>query len=80
MMDVQFQDMRQRHWQEAQEATVRNEEAHKANVKLFAEMFLSLGADCIKVAGSSRHDAEFAEARGLAANRWSRLLDQEAQI
>jgi hypothetical protein len=34
-------------------------------------MFLSLGPDCLKLAGS-RHDAELAEAKGLAAARWER--------
>ena len=42
-------------------------------------MFLSLGADCIKVAGS-RHDAELIEARGLAAHKWEQLLGMEQQI
>ncbi len=80
MISPDLRDLVQRDLQAAQEAAVRNEEAHKANVKLFAEMFLSLGADCIKVAGSSRHDAELAEARGLAAYRWEQLLGMEQQI
>jgi hypothetical protein len=46
------------------------EEAHKANVSLFTKVFLSLGAAAIKVVGSS-HDAELAEAKGLAAARWN---------
>ncbi len=42
-------------------------------------MFLSRGADAIKVAGTA-HDTELAEARALAAAEWSGLLDMEAQI
>ena len=80
MMTQDFQDRLQRDRQAAQEAAVRNEEARKANVELLTKMFLSLGADCIKVASSSRHDAELAEARGLAAHRWEQLLGMEQQI
>jgi hypothetical protein len=42
-------------------------------------LFLGLGADCVKLDGS-RHDAEWAEAKALAAHRWSRLLDLEGQV
>jgi hypothetical protein len=40
---------------------------------------LGLGVDAIKAAGSS-HDQELAEARALAADRWLKLLDLEAQV
>ena len=42
-------------------------------------MFLSLGADCIKIA-TTRHDAELAGAKGLAGSRWEQLLNLESQI
>jgi hypothetical protein len=49
-------------------------------VALFERMFLALGADVIKIAEGTRHDAELAEARGLAAHRWNQLLSMEAQV
>jgi hypothetical protein len=49
------------------------------NVQLFAAMFLSLGPDVLKLTGTA-HDQGLLEARGLAAHRWSRLLDLEAQV
>jgi hypothetical protein len=61
------------------EQAAQAEEARKKNIQVFVQMLLGLGPDCIKVAGSN-HDAELAEARGLAANRWSALLDLEAQV
>jgi hypothetical protein len=40
--------------------------ASRDNVRLFAEMLLSLGPDCLKLAGT-RHDAELAKAKAIAA-------------
>jgi hypothetical protein len=65
--------------QEAAEQAAANERARKQNVELFTRMWLSLGPDCIKVAGT-RHDAELAEAKGLAASRWNQLLGMEQQV
>jgi hypothetical protein len=42
--------------------------------------WLSLGADILKVAGSNLHNAELAEAQGLAAARWNGLVGMESQI
>lgn len=60
-------------------ATGEFERARKNNVETFTRMWLSLGADVIKAAGSS-HQEEIAEALGIAASRWSQLLELEAQI
>lgn len=65
--------------QEMAKRAARNEAARKQNIELITKMFLSLGADCIKVTGS-RHDAELAEARGLATHRWSQLLGMEQKV
>ena len=64
--------------QEMAKRAARNEAACKQNIELITKMFLSLGADCIKVT-SSRHDAELAEA-GLATHRWSQLLGMEQKV
>jgi hypothetical protein len=75
-------DWRQREQQQRQQMEEQQREAEHAsrrNVEVFERMFLSLGVDAIKAAGSS-HDSELAEARALAADRWSRLLDLEAQV
>jgi hypothetical protein len=55
------------------------DQTRRKNVETFERMWLSLGADVI-TAASSQHQAEVAEALGLVAGRWSRLLDAEAQI
>lgn len=68
-----------RHQQEMAEQAAASERARVQNVNRFVEMWLSLGVDCIRAAGSS-HQPELAEALGLATNRWSRLLDAEAQV
>jgi hypothetical protein len=67
---------RQREMEEQQR---EYERGSRRNVEVFTKMFLGLGVDAIKAAGSS-HDAELAEARALAADRWSKFLDLEAQI
>lgn len=41
-------------------------------------MFLSLGASVVKLDGSA-HEAELAEAKGLAVHAWSRLFALEAE-
>ena len=66
-------------WAEAQKQQEEFEQAHQRNVTTFTRMFLSLGADCTKIAGTA-HDAELAEAKGIAASRWEQLLGMEAQI
>jgi hypothetical protein len=77
--ELQQRDAAVQAQQELRKRAAAAEEAHKSNVSLFERMFLSLGSDAIKVAGSS-HDAELAEARALAAGRWGKLLDLEAQV
>lgn len=72
------EDLYEKTAREIREAAARNEAARKSNVELFVKMFLGLGVDAIKVAGSG-YDAELAEARGLAGHRWSKLLDADAQ-
>jgi hypothetical protein len=62
-------DQRQREVAEQQAA---NDRGRRQNVEMFTTMFLGLGADVIKLAGS-RHDEELAEAKALAASRWDRL-------
>lgn len=64
--------------QQMQEAAANAERGRKQNIEIFTRLFLSLGADCVKVA-SSNFDGELAEARSLASYRWNRLLDLEAQ-
>jgi hypothetical protein len=65
---------------EIAEQTAADERAYRQNVGRFVEMFLSLGPDCIRIADGTRHDAELAEAKGLAAWRWNQLLGMEQQI
>lgn len=65
--------------QQMQEAAANAERIRKENIEVFTKLFLSLGPDVIRVAGSS-YDPQLAEARGLASHRWGRLLDLEAQI
>jgi hypothetical protein len=55
------------------------EEGRRTNVALFERMWLSLGGDVLKLDGT-RHDAELAEARGLAMSRWNQLLSLEQQV
>jgi hypothetical protein len=71
-------DQYELHAQQMQEAAANAERARKQNIETFTKMWLTLGADVVKVAGTA-HDSELAEAKGLAAWRWSRLLDMESQ-
>jgi hypothetical protein len=64
---------------EMQEQAAAGERAYRSNVNRFVEMWLTLGSDVTKLLGT-RHDAALAEARGLAASRWGRLHDMEAQV
>jgi hypothetical protein len=61
------------------EQAAASERAYRSNVNRFVEMFLTLGADAVKVAGNN-HDQELNEAKGLAAWRWNQQLELEAQI
>ena len=72
-------DLVERHQREMAEQAAAGERARVANVQRFVEMWLTLGVDCIRAAGSG-HQPEIAEALGLATNRWGRLLDVEAQV
>jgi hypothetical protein len=77
---VQQQDavaMRQRQMQEQARA---DEEAYKKNVLRFCEMYLTLGPDVTKLATSTRFDGALREACGIAANKWSQLLEKEEQV
>jgi hypothetical protein len=65
--------------QQQQEQAAAAERARKRNVETFTQMWLTLGQDCIPAAGS-QHQAEVAEALGLATHRWGRLLDMEQQV
>jgi hypothetical protein len=67
---------RQREMEEQQREFER---ARVRNVQRFTQMWLSLGPDCIRAAGSG-HQPEIAEALGLATHRWGRLLDMEQQV
>jgi hypothetical protein len=62
-----------------QEQAAAAEAARKANVNRFVELWLTLGVDLLKVAGSNRHTAELQEAQGIAAARWNQLIGMEAQ-
>jgi hypothetical protein len=55
------------------------EVGRRKNIAILETMWLSLGPDVLKFEGT-RHDAELAEARGLAMSRWARLLDLDAQV
>jgi hypothetical protein len=61
------------------EEAAAGERARISNVQRFAQMFLSLGSDVVKIGGTA-HDSELAEAKGLAAGRWMRLHDWEAEV
>ena len=67
------------YWQEANKQQQEFEQAHQTNVRLFAEMFLSLGPDCLKL-GGNRHDGELLEAKAIAAARWEQLFNLEQQV
>jgi len=72
------QDAYEARHRELAEQAAAGERARVANVQRFTQMWLTLGQDCIRAAGSG-HRAEIDEALGLATNRWGRLLDAEAQ-
>ena len=76
-MLTQYRYAEMQHQQQEQAAAA--ERARVANVQRFVQMWLTLGQDCITAAGSG-HRPEIDEALGLAAHRWSRLLDMEAQV
>jgi hypothetical protein len=61
------------------EEAARNAAARAENVRVLTRLWLALGPDVLLFDGT-RHDAELAEARGLAGHRWSRLLDLEQQV
>jgi hypothetical protein len=67
------------HAQQMSEAAANAERARKQNIETFQRMWLTLGPDVVKVAGTG-HDPELAEAKSFAAHRWNVLLNQEAQI
>jgi hypothetical protein len=73
------QDVYAARQQQMQEQTAAAERAYRANVNRFVEMWLSLGSDVMRLDGT-RHDAELAEAKGLASARWNRLVAMESQI
>jgi hypothetical protein len=73
-------DQYELHAQQMREAAANAERVRAENVQVFTKMWLTLGSDVVIVADGSRHDAALAEARSLAAHRWSRLLSQEEQI
>lgn len=73
-------DLLAKHQQELAEQQRAGERAYRSNVSRFVEMFLSLGADCIKIAEGTRFDGQLTEAKGLAASRWSQLLGLEQQV
>lgn len=78
MMTHPLQDIVERDRRAQAERAARNERARANNLKTFEAMWLTLGSDVLKLDGT-RHDAELAEARGLAAYRWNQLLGMEAQ-
>ena len=76
---MQTRDPLTRDFEEARRLEIEAARAREQNVRLFTELFLSLGADCMKLTGT-RHDSEMLEARGHAASRWEGLLNLEAQV
>jgi hypothetical protein len=72
-------DLFARHQQELAEQAAQGERARVANVQRFVQMWLTLGQDCIRAAGS-QHRPEIDEALGLATHRWGRLLDMKQQV
>jgi hypothetical protein len=72
-------DLVARRQQELAEQRRAGEQAYRRNVEVFTSMFLSLGVDVTRLDGT-RFDGQLLEARGLAASRWNRLLQQEEQV
>ena len=73
------QDVYAARQRQMQEQAAAGEAARKANVNRFVELWLTLGVDLLKIAGSNRHTAELQEAQGIAAARWNQLIGMEAQ-
>jgi hypothetical protein len=73
-------DLIARHQQEMAEQVAADERAYRSNVTRFVEMFLSLGADVVKIAEGTRFDGQLTEAKGQAAWRWNQLIGMEQQI
>lgn len=72
-------DLVARHQQEVAEKAAAAEAARNANVETFTRMWLTLGPDVLKLAGTI-HDGEIAQAKGSAAARWNGLVGMESQI
>jgi hypothetical protein len=72
------QDLVERQRQAMAEQAAAAEAARKANVETFTKMWLTLGADVLKLAGTV-HDGEIAQAKGVAAARWNQLIGMEQQ-
>jgi hypothetical protein len=72
-------DLVEQQRQQLAEQAAANERARTENIRVFQAMWLTLGADVLKLVGTA-HDAELAEAKGLAAHRWNVLLNQEAHV
>lgn len=68
----------QDYWQQVDARGAEQARVRQQNVELFTRMFLALGPDAMKLDGNT-HDAEMMEAKALAAARWFRLLEAEAQ-
>jgi hypothetical protein len=77
---VQRQDAFAAQQRQMEEQTRAAEEAYRKNVSRFVEMYLTLGPDVTKLATSTRFDGALREACGIAANKWSQLLDMEEQV
>lgn len=73
-------DLIERQRQQMAEQAAAAAAARKSNVNRFVELWLTLGVDLLKVAGSNRHNAELQEAQGIAAGRWNGLVGMESQI
>jgi hypothetical protein len=65
--------------QEMAEQAAASERARQQNLRVFEAMWLTLGRDVLLLDGN-RHDAELAEARGLAVFRWNQLINIEQQV
>ena len=74
-----MQNMFTRDFAQADQAAAEQAAAVRRNLETFERMFLWLGPDCLKLGGTA-HDSELMEAKAVAAGRWSRLLDLEAQV
>ena len=66
-------------WEEAAKQQQEVTQVRRNNVQTFTRMWLSLGADVLRAANNTHAD-EINEALGIAAGRWSQLLDMEAQV